>query len=89
MCHCLRKQESRLLWACSCGLDGQSGTLEYFLDSRLCGHDTLGLGRRGRSELLHSAKMILFSEKRTPTKIYAPPHWTSVKDKVICTILAE
>ena len=40
MCHCLRKQQSRLLCACSCGHGGQSGTLEYFLDSRLRGNDT-------------------------------------------------
>jgi len=36
----LRKQESRLRCACSCGPDGQAGTLGYFLDSRLCGNDT-------------------------------------------------
>ena len=35
----LRKQEARLLCACSCGPGGPSGTLGYFLDSRLRGND--------------------------------------------------
>ena len=60
MCHCLRKQESRLLCACSCGPDGQSGPLGYFLDSRLRGNDTLGLARQENGRLLHSAKMLRF-----------------------------
>ena len=54
----LRKQESRLLCACSCGSDGQSGPLGYFLDSRLRGNDTLGLARPENGRLLHSAKML-------------------------------
>jgi len=57
----LRKQESRLLCACSCGLDGQSRTLEYFLDSRLRGNDTLGLARQENGRLLHSAKRLPLS----------------------------
>ena len=39
MCPCLRKQEARLLCACSCVLAGQAGTREYFLDCRLRGND--------------------------------------------------
>jgi len=30
----------------------------YFLDCRFRGNDTLGLARRGRGEMLHSAKML-------------------------------
>ena len=56
----LRKQESRLLCACSWGLDGQSRTLEYFLDSRFRGNDTLGLARQENGRLRHSAKMLQF-----------------------------
>jgi len=36
----LRQQESGLLWAYSCGPDGQAGMLGYFLDSRFRGNDT-------------------------------------------------
>ena len=34
----------------------------YFLDSRLRGNDTLGLARRGRGHLLHSATMLRETE---------------------------
>ena len=33
--------------------------LEYFLDSRLRGNDTLGLARQENGRLFHSAKMLL------------------------------
>ena len=51
----LRKQEARLLCACSCVPAGQAGTVGYFLDCRFRGGDTpqpaslstvLSLGRR-------------------------------------------
>ena len=67
----LRKQQSRLLCACSCGLDGQSRTLEYFLDSRLRGNDPLGLARQENRRLLHSAKMLLPANPPPPS-IYIP-----------------
>ena len=58
MCPCLRKQQSRLLCACSRVPAGQAGTVGYFLDCRLRGSDTLGLARLGRGELPHSAKVL-------------------------------
>ena len=63
----LRKQESRLVPA-QAGIQaylrsgGNRGDMDfsyfYFLDSRLCGNDTLGLARQENGELLHSAKML-------------------------------
>ena len=56
----LRKQESRFIPA-QAGTQAIWSNMEfsYFLDSRVCGNDTLGLGCRGRGGLLHSAKMLL------------------------------
>jgi len=51
---------------------GQAETLRYFLDSRLRGNDTLGLTRRGRGQLLHSAKML----HKNKGSDYSPvPEW--------------
>jgi len=50
-----------LLLLCSWWASGNS-ELRYFLDSRFPGNDTLGLARPGSERLLHSAKLLRFSQ---------------------------
>jgi len=54
----LRNQESRRL--CSCWVPpGQAETLGYFLDSRLCGNDTLDVARQENDRWLIRLKCSL------------------------------